>query len=151
MIDRFFGEYRFLSNFWPVVVEYEGIRYPSTEHAFQAAKTVDQDERRRIAVLPSPRDAKRAGRTVSIRDDWDEIRIDVMLDLVRRKFRHAYLREMLLATGDHELVEGNDWNDFYWGVCRGRGENNLGKILMRVRDEIQDKMHSAREDDHGTA
>jgi len=137
MIDRFFGEYRFLSNFWPGVVEYEGIRYPSTEHAFQAAKTTDQEERRRIAALPSPRDAKRAGRTVSLRGDWEAIKIDVMLDIVRMKFRHAYLREMLLATGDHELVEGNDWNDAFWGVCRGRGENNLGKILMRVRDEIR--------------
>lgn len=136
MIDAFFGEYRFLSNFWPASVEHDGIRYSSVEHAFQAAKTLDMDERRRVAALPTAKEAKQAGRHLVLRGDWETARLDVMLELVRRKFRHVDLRERLLATADHELVEGNTWNDHFWGVCRGRGENHLGKILMRVRDEI---------------
>jgi len=60
-----------------------------------------------------------------------------MLDLVRKKFENPLLRAMLLATEDAVLVEGNTWNDTFWGVCRGRGENWLGRILMQVREECR--------------
>jgi ribA/ribD-fused uncharacterized protein len=138
-IDSFQGEYRFLSNFWPAVVEYEGITYPSVEHAYQAAKTLDRNERRRIAAIVEPDDAKRAGRALpNQRKDWEQVKLRVMEDCVRYKFmHHAELREKLLATGDAELIEGNTWNDRYWGVCEGQGENHLGKILMKVRTELR--------------
>lgn len=137
-IDSFFGEYRFLSNFWPAVVEYEGLTYPSVEHAYQAAKTLDINERRHIAAIVEPGDAKRAGRAAKQRPDWERVKMHVMEDCVRYKFtHHAELRKKLLATGDAELVEGNTWGDRFWGVCDGQGENHLGKILMKVRAELR--------------
>ncbi|HKQ50267.1 MAG TPA: NADAR family protein [Phycisphaerae bacterium] len=137
-ISSFFGEYRFLSNFWPAVVEYENITFSSVEHAYQAAKTLDMAERRRIAAIVEPGDAKRAGRALRLRPDWEQVKIGVMEDCVRYKFtHHADLREKLLATGDAELIEGNTWGDRFWGVCDGQGENHLGKILMKVRAELR--------------
>lgn len=135
-IDRFSGVYRFLSNFWPVIVELDGIDYPSVENAYQAAKTTDSDQRRFFHY--SPEEAKKRGRTIPIRTDWDEIKQNVMLDLLRQKFRNSYLRGFLLSTENAELIEGNWWGDTYWGVCNGKGENILGKLLMQVRQEICD-------------
>lgn len=139
MIDRFDGtKYRFLSNFFMAPVAYEGILYPSTEHAFQAAKSLDPKVRQRIANLPTPGQAKRAGRQVSIRPDWEQVKYDVMSEIVLEKFlTHSDLRQKLIDTGDEELVEGNTWGDQYWGVCNGVGLNNLGKILMQVRKIVQ--------------
>ena len=86
----------------------------------------------------NPSEAKRLGRRVRLRSDWEQVKYDVMLDVVRAKFnQHPDLAQKLLATGDEELVEGNDWGDTYWGVCNGRGKNMLGKILMRVRAELR--------------
>ncbi len=136
-IHVFSGEYRFLSNFWPALVMLDGMAFPTVEHAYQAAKTNDMIERRRISALATPGQAKRAGRELHLDSDWDGERKEaVMLDLLRQKFSIPKLREMLLATGDRDLIEGNTWGDTFWGVCRGTGQNNLGKLLMRVRDEV---------------
>lgn len=137
MIDRFTGEYRFLSNFWPCKVEYEGMGYPSVEHAYQAAKTLDVVIRCDIRDCDSPGKAKRMGARVPLRDNWETIKQEIMLDLVWRKFQNPDLRQQLLATGEQELVEGNNHGDFYWGVCEGRGQNHLGEILMFVRDHLR--------------
>lgn len=137
-ISSFIGVYRFLSNFWPAIVEHEGLTYPSVEHAYQAAKSLDTNERQRIAAIVEPGDAKRAGRALPLRSDWENVKLRVMEDCVRYKFtHHPELREKLLATGDAELIEGNTWGDRFWGVCDGQGENHLGKILMRVRAELR--------------
>ncbi len=139
-IASFSGEYRYLSNFWPAEVTFEGHRYPSVEHAYQAAKTLDAEARARIAALPTPSEAKRAGRALTYRADWDRVKLDVMERCVRDKFiNHAVLGAKLLATGEAELVEGNDWGDEFWGVCEGRGANHLGKILMKVRAELRQR------------
>src|SRR5262245_29936602 len=109
-IDRFQNEYRFLSNFWPATVEFEGITYPTVEHAYQSAKTLDMNERRRIAACATPAEAKREGRKLKLRDDWEKMKFDVMETCVRYKFaHHADLRDKLLATGNAILEEGNDW------------------------------------------
>jgi N-glycosidase YbiA len=137
-IGTFQGQYRFLSNFWPATVEYEGIVYPDVEHAYQSAKTLDMNQRRRIAALPTPAEAKRAGEALPLRADWLQIKYQVMLVCVRYKFtHHPELAEKLLATGDAYLQEGNYWGDRIWGVYQGQGTNWLGKILMRVRNELQ--------------
>lgn len=137
MIDSFSGEHRFLSNFYPCTIRLGGADYPSTEHAFQAAKTLDPDERLYIETLcATPAEAKRAGRRVKMRADWNAIRDDVMLACLRQKFSREPLRSKLLTTGDQPLVEGNHWGDTYWGVCRGKGENRLGELLMQVREEL---------------
>jgi ribA/ribD-fused uncharacterized protein len=137
-IAEFQGRYRFLSNFWPAEIEFEGLKYPTVEHAYQSAKSLDMNERRRIAALPTPADAKAAGRALQLRDDWERVKFDVMEQCVRQKFtRHADLRRQLLDTGAAILEEGNTWGDRVWGVYQGEGDNRLGKILMKVRDELR--------------
>jgi len=137
-IDAFQGEYRFLSNFWPAEVVFEGITYPTVEHAYQSAKTLDLNERRRIAALATPAEAKRAGSALALRADWPQAKFVVMEDCVRFKFtHHAELGRRLLETDDAYLEEGNTWNDRVWGVYQGQGENRLGKILMKVRDDLR--------------
>jgi ribA/ribD-fused uncharacterized protein len=136
MIDSFRGEYRFLSNFYPANVVLDGLTYSSVEHAYQAAKTLDEHYRARIRHTATPGDAKRLGRRIFLRSDWKQAKVGVMFELLRQKFAEEPLRGRLLATGDEELVEGNEWGDTFWGVCGGRGENMLGMLLMRVRGEL---------------
>lgn len=138
IIDDFRYQYRWLSNFHVAEVYYEGLRYPSTEHAYQAAKSLDPLERIRIANLPMPRDAKKYGKTVVLRPDWEEIKDRVMFDVCFQKFtNHPDLRQALLDTGDAELIEGNTWGDTYWGVCKGVGRNKLGWTLMKIREVLK--------------
>ena len=137
VIDSFFGDYRFLSNFWKVDVYYEGLIYPSVEHAYQAAKTLERKERLVFTQIPNCAQAKKFGRNLTLRHDWDEVKLKVMKELLDEKFSFDDLAWKLLATGDAELIEGNDWNDTYWGVCKGIGENHLGKLLMEKRAELR--------------
>ena len=138
MIDRFWGRYRFLSNFYPAPVSAFGIAFPTVEHAYQASKTENREQQLAILACSTPGKAKRAGRYVDRVPDFEARKPDVMLGLLRQKFdNHPDLREKLLATGDEELIEGNDWDDTYWGVCDGEGENHLGRLLMQVRTEIR--------------
>ena len=135
MISSFRDEYFFLSNFYPVEIKLDGIVYPNAESAFQAQKTLDVEERRKFSMLKNPVQAKRLGRKVKLRDDWEEVKLEIMTEIVSQKFlQHPHLVEMLLQTGDEELIEGNKWGDRFWGVCKGKGENHLGKILMKIRD-----------------
>lgn len=135
MISSFRDEYFFLSNFYPVEIKLDGIVYPNAETAFQAQKALDVEERRKFSMLKNPIQAKRLGRKVKLRDDWEEVKLDIMTEVVSQKFlQHPHLIEMLLQTGDEELVEGNKWGDRFWGVCKDKGENHLGKILMKIRD-----------------
>lgn len=111
--------------------------YPSSEHAYQAAKSLDMQVRLSVAGKATAAAAKSAGSALVLRSDWDEVKLQVMYDILWDKFtRHDDLREKLLATGAEDLVEGNTWNDTYWGVCRGVGLNHLGRILMRIRIEL---------------
>ena len=136
IIDRFSGEHRFLSNFFPSPIEVEGHIYPTVEHAFQAAKTNDESERATIRSCSTPGDAKKKGRRVTLREEWEKVKEAVMLQLLHLKFRDPVLRAELLATDDAQLVEGNHWGDTYWGVCDGKGKNRLGYVLMQVRSEV---------------
>ena len=137
VIDRFFGEYRFLSNFWLIDVEFEGIIYPSVEHAYVAAKTLDQRLRAKIATVAKPGDVKKIGRMLELRPDWESVKLEIMRSLLLNKFLHPELAQKLISTGDAELIEGNTWGDIYWGVCNGKGENNLGKLLMGLRSFLR--------------
>ena len=138
IIDKFDGEYAFLSNFYEAPVAWEGITYPSNEHAFQAAKSLNPARRLEVAAAATPGKAKRMGRTLQLRSDWEKVKYNIMLEIVLAKFhQHADLAEALLDTGDAELIEGNWWNDTTWGVCNGIGTNWLGKILMSVRAQLK--------------
>ena len=141
-ITRFTDEYYFLSNFYPCLCEFEGLEYPTAEHAFQAAKTLDPQKRVLIQHCISPGAAKKMGKHVDLRKDWENIKGEVMLVVLRSKFENRELKEKLLSTEDSILIEGNSWCDNGWGVCfceecNGIGKNMLGTLLMQVREEIK--------------
>ena len=140
-IYGFNGEHRFLSNFEPSAITMaDRITYPTVEHAYQAAKATSLAARERIAALATPGGAKRAGRALVLRDDWERVKDAVMLACLRAKFgQHPELAAKLLATGDRELIEANTWGDRVWGVDyrTGAGENRLGIALMAVRTELR--------------
>lgn len=137
MINMFDGKYRFLSNFYNAPVMYEGQMYKNNEAAFQAAKVLDKDERKKFLNL-DPSSAKRLGRHVELRADWEDVKTQVMKDIVLDKFtRNDDLKAKLLATGDEYLEEGNTWGDRIWGRVNGIGENRLGEILMETRKMLK--------------
>lgn len=139
MIKRFIDEYEFLNNFYPTpIYDNDGKEYPTVEHYFQAMKTFNLQKRELIRLAESPGKAKRIGRLVQLREDWEDRKLDIMEKALIQKFQIPELREKLLATGDEELVEGNFWDDTYWGVCKEKGENHLGKLLMGIREKIRD-------------
>lgn len=136
MINKFRGENRFLSNFYETSVEWEGLIYPSSEAAFQAAKTLDQEDRKRFQTM-APTIAKREGYKVKLRENWKDIKIDVMYQIVLAKFsQNEFLKQKLIATGREWLEEGNTWGDRTWGTVDGIGNNYLGKVLMAVRSVL---------------
>lgn len=148
MIDKFQGRWYFLSNFYPCEIEHQGITYPSVEHYYVAMKFNDEqfidgryytpgDLREIISKMEDPGKVKRFGRKIKLRKDWNTYKLEVMNWGVREKFKSPKLSELLLSTGDEELIEGNFWNDTFWGICNGKGKNHLGKILMEVRNELR--------------
>jgi ribA/ribD-fused uncharacterized protein len=148
VIDSFKDEYEIFSNFHLQPITLDGVEYPSNEHAFQAAKTFDQAVREKIRKATTCAKAKAMGKNrklFTIRPDWEQVKNAVMEDLVYRKFRdNKVLRAELLATDDAELIEGNWWKDTIWGMVKDSsgkwvGENRLGKILMKVREQLHEK------------
>lgn len=135
-IYGFFAEYRYLSNFHLAPVHLDGLVYPSSECAYMAQKTNDMDVRRQISEMKNPNDAKTFGRTIQLIDDWDNLRVPAMRKVLIAKFKNPELREKLKATGKLYLEETNNWQDKFWGACYGKGENNLGKLLMEVRNSF---------------
>lgn len=136
MINSFTGKYAFLSNFWNCNIHYEGIDYPSSEHAYQAAKSLDPAIRQSIARLSSAGKAKRAGMAIDLRPNWEQIKLAVMQDILEIKFQDSDLKQRLINTGNEESIEGNTWGDIFLGVCRREGENWLGVLLMRLRERL---------------
>jgi len=137
MIDSFRGKYRFLSNFYPSAITMGGIIYPTVEHYFQAMKTTSITQRKEIAKAHSPGSAKRLGRRILLRKDWELVKINFMVEGLLEKFTtHLELREKLLKTAPHQLIEGNTWGDRYWGMYKGRGQNILGHTLMLIRSTL---------------
>lgn len=137
-IDRFRGDYGFLSNFWEVPVTYQGLTYGSNEAAFQAQKCMTEEEKRLFTRM-RPSEAKKTGRQVALRPDWEAVKVGLMEEIVRAKFtQNEDLKWRLIGTGDADLEEGNTWHDTCWGVDAktGEGRNHLGKILMKIRAEL---------------
>lgn len=137
-ITSFRGDYDFLSNFYEAPVTYGGLRYLNSEAAFQAQKCLTEEEKQAFTALTAPK-AKRLGRQVALRPDWEDVKYGFMEEIVRAKFQqHPELAARLAATRGRRLIEGNTWHDTCWGVdaATGKGENRLGRILMEVRAEI---------------
>lgn len=136
-IKGFFGEYRFLSNFEVAEVIYEGMRYPSSENAYQAAKSLDLNIRKEFLKI-NPSNSKKLGRKIDIRNDWEDVKFNVMYQICFDKFnRNKELGRLLILTGDRYLEETNHWKDQIWGVCNGIGKNWLGIILMDIREKLK--------------
>ena len=137
-IDCFREEYFFLSNFYPAKLIFDGVTYLSSEAAYQAQKAADPQERAAFAEL-SPDEAKSRGRSIPLRPDWDDVKLDVMREIVYAKFtQNPHLARWLTDTGEKPLIEGNTWGDVFWGVDlnTGEGENHLGKILSALREDF---------------
>jgi ribA/ribD-fused uncharacterized protein len=135
VIDSFSGKYRFLSNFYPSPIIWCGRAYMSVEHAYQAMKSLNDYDEAYIRGALSAGAAKRIGSKLDrIQPEWDEIRIPIMTALIAIKFvRGSALAQQLIDTDPLPLVEGNTWGDTFWGVCNGKGLNQLGHILMARR------------------
>ena len=153
-ITRFEGQWVWLSNFARVDIRYGGIAYKTVEHAYQAQKTMLAKERVAISQMYLASSARHAGRTVKLRKDWEEVKLEVMTEILELKYGVAEYRELLLATGERELVEGNNWHDRFYGMCDcGRrrpnqsydpkpgceqgGQNWLGRLTMAIREELR--------------
>lgn len=145
IIHSFYGRWAFLSNFYPSPLAWEGITYPTAEHAYNAGKTTNRAARYVIAEAPTPALAKRKGRALELRPNWDlQVRYEVMREILWAKFTaHPGRIDALLSTGDALLVEGNRWHDQVWGDCYcGRpqclepGHNHLGWMLMELRAQL---------------
>jgi ribA/ribD-fused uncharacterized protein len=128
--------YAFLSNFYGSTLAYEGLLYPTVEHAYQAAKSLDIMTRRMFCKVRDPNIAKKMGQSIIVRPDWNDVKIPIMRILIREKFENPFIRCGLLETVGRRLINENKWNDRFWGVVNGEGENWLGKILEEVRDVI---------------
>ena len=144
MIKEFQGEYRYLSNFYPCEIEYEGIVFDSVEKAYQSAKTNDFGIREEISLLNSPGKAKRffKNRSEDVREDWNRVNLGIMRELLHKKFvENDYFRRKLLSTGNSEIQEGNSWGDKFFGVDleTGEGQNLLGRMIMDIRKEIKEE------------
>lgn len=144
MINSFSKNHRFLSNFYPSPFKYDVYRFPTVEHFFQAYKAKYLRDFLHILAAKTPREAKRIGRTVEMREDWEAVKVGVMCEGVERKFAfHSQLGRALIATGNKTLIEGNTWHDNFWGDCYCRkcrdkqGWNILGTLLMSVRFNLQ--------------
>lgn len=147
-ILSFTGQYAFLSNFHPCAVTYAGVPYPSVEHAYQSAKTLDKAARLSISKLPTACAARSAGQKVKLRPGWDDMRLEVMTELLEEKFSSdEALRDALIATGERELIKGVhgiNMGLLFWGVyygkekeLYGKGDNWLGCLLMAVREAVR--------------
>lgn len=137
MINSFTGKYAFLSNFYPYRIRYGGYYFPSSENAYQAAKVPNekQDQEWVQHQLNTPGQSKRLGKKLPLRADWEQIKDQIMYNILLIKFSNPHLGDMLLDTKDEELIEGNTWGDTYWGAVDGVGQNKLGKILMNIRNQ----------------
>lgn len=145
-ITDFRGPFKWLSNFHPVKVTFEYEEYPSVEHAYQAAKTLDEKDRIPLQYVKSPGMAKSMGRSLVLRDDWEDVKVGVMDWLLRQKFAYPDLKQALISTFPHLLIEGNTWGDTFWGVDAktGHGTNILGQLLMKIRQEYVDAENAKR-------
>lgn len=151
-INSFSGDYAFLSNFYPSRMyavfmgdhktkndkDADYISVPTVEHAYQASKAVNYEDFRKVCSAKSPGESKRAGRSVKqILQKWDTVKFYAMEYYLTVKFSEKPFTDLLLSTGDAELIEGNTWGDTIWGVCNGKGENHLGKLLMKIREDLK--------------
>ncbi len=147
MIREFRDEYRWLSNFVPCKIKYNGRSFSSVEHGYMSAKS-DDPEWKNFCSDPNnhPGKVKRKSRKIVLRDDWESIKVEVMRELLVMKFSQKPFKELLLKTGNQFIQEGNRWGDTFWGIDlkTNTGENNLGKLIMSIREDLQEEKAKAK-------
>lgn len=137
IIYSFQGKYSFLSNFFVhEPISYNEMVANNVETLYQASKPLDATEALKILGTFTPTQAKKLGRNVILREDWEKKKVSIMYDLLTLKFQIPELREKLSSTCGMILIEGNWWQDRFWGVCEKEGLNVLGELLMEVRKLI---------------
>lgn len=137
VIDNFDGQYEFLSNFYKSPFVFTGIKFFSVEHAFQCYKTIKNEDFNYVYESRNSYEAKKRGKSIKLREDWESVKILIMEKLVFSKFNQNYeIYDKLIKTYPKILIEGNTWGDRFWGICNHSGENMLGRILMKIRDEL---------------
>lgn len=137
-ITDFSEQYSFLSNLYPSPMVIDGRYYQTVEHAFHAAKAKNEEDAKLVRQCESASQAKRLGKQMPVRDNWEEIQLTVMKRLLLVKFcANRQLSKKLLETGDAPIVYSNNDGDWYWGKFQGNGENNIGTLLMQVRDILR--------------
>ena len=135
VINSFDGEYDFLSNFYECPILWKGNLYRNSESIYQSYKTLDNVPFDFTKTTGSQ--AKKISKKLNVRPDWNKIKFDLMYEICQEKFnQNTDIAQKLMNTGDTILIEGNYWGDTYWGKCNGVGQNNLGKILMKIREEL---------------
>ena len=139
MITQFRGKWTKFSNYSLGSVWYKDKMYPSAEHAYQAQKSVDPEIQAKIRNCSTPNAAKKLANTIKLRSDWNSVKLNIMEEILREKFSQEPERSILLSSGNEELVEGNWWGDTFWGQCPvGNGQNWLGTLLMKIREEMNE-------------
>ncbi len=130
------GGWNCFSNFSAHQVEYDGTLWPTSEHAFQAAKTLNEDEKNKIKLARSPQEALLLGRSVMLRSDWESVKVDILESILRAKYtQHLAIQEKLFQSQGKELIEASPVDSF-WGIGPGgTGENMCGKLWMKIREE----------------
>lgn len=133
-------EFYIFSNFSSFTVEWKGVSWMTAEHAYQAAKFEDKSIQEKIRKANSAHDAKKIAETHKSerREDWGDIKLSIMEEIVRTKLsQHSYIQKRLKQTGDREIIENSPKNSFWgWGSNKD-GQNNLGKIWMKLRNELK--------------
>lgn len=125
-------EFFFLSNMFPCEIEYKGYKFKSAESAFQAQKDLSRTSE---FVNLEGKEAKRLGRKVTLRSDWESVKVDIMEEILRIKFSNQELAKKLKSV-NQPIVEDNTWHDTFWGVCNGKGKNMLGKLLEKIKRDL---------------
>jgi len=137
-ITKFRGDYAYLSNFYTCEIVYENIVYKSVEHAYNAMKSTNFNDKLFIANAETPSISKKRARMIEIRKDWDMVKISIMKKLLKLKFEQEPFNQLLINTGKYKIIEWNDWGEIFWGIDSRtkKGKNMLGILLMEIRDEL---------------
>lgn len=136
-IYGFQKEYRWLSNFYILKepIDIFGCKFYTTENLYQAFKCAKEDDFICMSNI-TPAQAKRLGKRVELNPEFESNKLSIMKNILSVKFNHQYFKNKLILTGKCYIEETNTWGDTFWGVCNGYGQNNLGKIIMEIRDEL---------------
>lgn len=141
MINSFRGYHAWLSNMYSCNIEFMGHKFKSVENAYMFVKRPSDLDWLNKCLELSPGDVKKASKLIAVREDWESVKLSIMYELLKKKFTQEPFRTDLLNTRGENIVEGNRWNDTFWGVdiksSPNVGENWLGRLIMDIRTKLK--------------